>query len=76
MLRTGGTGFNVVVVSFSPLSSAKFYIFFIYRTFFMGEEFISGSTGFKSSLIVYPSQSEIKFQSSKYTILHFPHDTI
>lgn len=34
----------------------------------MGEEFISGSTGFKSSPIIYPSYN------LKYTILRFPYD--
>lgn len=34
----------------------------------MGERFISGSTGFKSSPIIYPSYN------LKYTILRFPYD--
>lgn len=34
----------------------------------MGEGFISGSTGFKSSPIIYPSYN------LKYTILRFPYD--
>lgn len=44
------------------------YFSFIFGIFFMGEGFISGSTGFKSSPIIHPSYN------LKYTILRFPYD--
>lgn len=65
MLQHWRTGFNIVVVSLFSLSCMVSYFSFIFGIFFMGEGFISGSTGFKSSPIIYSSYN------LKYTILPY-----